>query len=400
MKRIYKIKQKSQYGGDEPPKKVCDKNTFPELPSILNTDRNLIDRIICIGDIHGSLSLAIRYLEIPQLIQRVYEENDMTVSIWYKDEKIKRIYEWIGRKTIAVQVGDQVDRCRPYKKNCQHPDATIDDEASDITIMFFYSDLHQVAKKVDCALFSLLGNHELINVMGNMQYVSYKGLKEFPTSSDNIIEGRVKAFAKNSNDKIYKEQATLVEFLGCSRLASIIVDGYLFVHAGIMESLVKHIKKNNNSIVPTINDAVKSWLLSAYRDDEKSFVESLIQGNELSPFWPRIFGSIKSNLDIQTSECKKIVQPVLEALNIKGIVVGHTPQIKININSTCSNTVWRVDVASSQAFDEIIFSGVKPSDRQNIQKGRVPQVLEIVLSKSPESSVTNNLDTFNVLIDH
>ena len=381
--------------------KQCDKRLFPDLPSIVTYDKDEIDRIISIGDIHGDLDLSIRYLEIPNLIQRVYEENDRTVTLWYKDEAIKRIYQWIGKKTIVVQVGDQVDRCRPHHKSCHRPDATINDEASDLTIMFFYNDLHLVAIKSGCAVYSLLGNHELLNVLGNTQYVSYKGLKEFPSSSLNIHEGRKDAFSLKSTQKFYRKQSSLSEFLGCSRLSSIIVNGYLFAHAGIISELIQSMSKDADSsnVVPTINNAIKSWLLNAYTPEEKPLITSLLSGNDMSPFWPRVFGNLPTNLNIESDNCAKFVRPVLEALQIKGIVVGHTPQLKTNISSSCSNTVWRVDVASSHAFDEVIFKDIPLKDRQSIQKGRKPQVLEIVLSKNPLSTNYNNLDSFNVLID-
>ena len=54
---------------------------------------------------------------------------------------------------------------------------------------------------------------------------------------------------------------------------------------------------------------------------------------------------------------------------LKGMVVGHTPQIANGINSTCNDTVWRVDIGASQAFD--VFDKIKNS-------GRKPSVLEIV----------------------
>jgi hypothetical protein len=384
--------------------KSCNTDLYPELPSIID-DLSEIDRIIGIGDVHGDLGLAIAYLEIPKLIERVYKETENTVGLWYKDESVKRFYKWIGVKTIAVQVGDQVDRCRPYRKNCRNPDATIDDEASDLTIMFFYQDLHIIALKANCALYSLLGNHEILNVIGNMSYVSFKGLKEFPTEKDDITQGRVRAFNRDSTELSYKKKSTLAEFLGCGRLTSIIIGGYLFIHAGIMEPLINLVHKRNGTdssnpstedkakIIPTINTAVRQWLLTSYNKEDQKFVDTIIDGREQSPFWPRLFGNIKRNLDSETSECKKLVSPILAALDIKGIIVGHTPQYKIHINSACSNKVWRVDIASSQAFDEVMFDGVKKtSDRQKIQEGRRPQVLEIIFSKG--SGIE---DQFNVL---
>lgn len=371
-------------------------SAFPELPSIVTSDENKIDRIISVGDIHGDLDLAINCLEVADLIERVYEHDDMTVDLWYKEEKIKRIYKWIGVKTIVVQVGDQVDRCRPFNHECHIPEATINDEASDVTIMFFYHNLHVIALKVDCAVYSLLGNHELLNVLGNMKYVSYKGLLEFPTKDTNLESGRIEAFSLESKNKAFKDQHTLTEFLGCTRLSSIIVDKYLFVHAGIMEKLITFTeeKYKNKDAVLTINNIIQEWLLNTKSSEDKVFIMKLLAGKTMSPFWPRVFGSMKKNLDMESDECKRIVKPVLDLLGLEGIVVGHTPQLKHNINSTCTNKVWRVDIAGSQAFDEILFEGVKSdTEKQKIQKGRVPQVLEIKLGR-------NNKDEFRLLPDY
>ena len=371
----------------------CSK--FPDLPSIVTSDRSKIDRIIAIGDIHGDLDLGINCLLVADLIERVYEDDEkgLTVNLWYKDEKVKRMYKWIGEKTIVVQVGDQVDRCRPLNHECHVPVATFNDESSDVTIMFFYHDLHIVALKVDCALYSLLGNHELLNVLGNMKYVSYKGLMEFPSKSTDITQGRAEAFALDSKQKTFRDKASLSEFLACTRLSSMIIDKYLFVHAGLMEKLIQHTQKlDGDNVVLTINNIIRGWLLDNNTEKDKVFIMKLLAGKSLSPFWPRVFGNIKRNVDMENSECQKHVKPVLDLLNLEGIVVGHTPQIKHNITSACSSKVWRVDIAGSQAFDEVLFEDVKTDkEKQAIQKGRVPQVLEIILGKEGEK------DSFNLL---
>lgn len=371
-------------------------NDFPELPSIIDTDKDKIDRIIVIGDIHGDLDLAIVYMEVANLIERVYEEEDgSTVTLFYKDEKVKRIYKWIGVRTIAIQVGDQVDRCRPYNHECHIPDATVNDEGSDVTIMFFYYDLHVAALKVDCAVYSLLGNHELLNSLGNMKYVSHKGLIEFPNKTDDLRKGRIDAFSLNSKSKLFRGQSSLSKFMGCTRQTSMIIDGYIFVHAGIMERLINYTTKrkkvaNRESII-TINKLISKWLLNNNTDGDKVFIMKLLAGQYMSPFWPRIFGSIKTNLKMEDEKCQQYVKPVLDLLKLKGIVVGHTPQLKNNINSTCSNTVWRVDIAGSQAFDEVLFAGVKEKEAKEIKKFRKPHVLEITLGRDGKE------DTFALL---
>ena len=278
---------------------------------------------------------------------------------------------------------------------CHIPDATVNDEGSDVTIMFFYYDLHVAALKVDCAVYSLLGNHELLNSLGNMKYVSHKGLIEFPNKTDDLRKGRIDAFSLNSKSKLFRGQSSLSKFMGCTRQTSMIIDGYIFVHAGIMERLINYTTKrkkvaNRESII-TINKLISKWLLNNNTDGDKVFIMKLLAGQYMSPFWPRIFGSIKTNLKMEDEKCQQYVKPVLDLLKLKGIVVGHTPQLKNNINSTCSNTVWRVDIAGSQAFDEVLFAGVKEKEAKEIKKFRKPHVLEITLGRDGKE------DTFALL---
>jgi hypothetical protein len=422
---------------------TCEYLGFPEIPSIINTDRSLTKRLIAIGDIHGDLDLALNCLTIANVIKQVYlykdkdtveikdEESDILsdfddeddeyplkrlenakhfrpldlpdniVTLKYKDEVKPRYYKWIGQNTVVIQVGDQVDRCRPVDNECDHPNETVNDEASDVKILFLFHDLHlEALKSPGCAVYSLLGNHELLNVLGNLRYVSYKGLEEFKKKDINsdqkdLFEGRKKAFDIKSDLKLYKEKSNLSNFLACARVSSIIVDKYLFVHAGILEKLINYTNKfsNKKETIHTINDSIKNWLLNSNLKKDNKYVAQLLSGKTLSPFWPRIFGNLPSGLDKSSELCTNHVDPVLKKLGLKGLVVGHTPQLKININSTCSDTVWRVDVGSSQAFEKVFDQDItdqSKDDKQKIKEGRKPQVLEIILNDDGE-------DTFSIL---
>jgi hypothetical protein len=58
--------------------------------------------------------------------------------------------------------------------------------------------------------------------------------------------------------------------------------------------------------------------------------------------------------------------------------IGHTPQsfsYSENINSTCDNSVWRVDNGSSKAFDK--FDN-EYNETGRVTKNRKAQVLEIL----------------------
>lgn len=375
----------------------CSNLGFPSIPSIVNTDRSVTKRIVAIGDIHGDLDLAINCLEIGGVIQRteIFEEQSC-VWLKYKDEINPRIYKWIGKNTIIVQVGDQIDRCRPLNNECSHPDETVNDENSDVIIMFFFHDLHLVAiNSPGCAVYSLLGNHELLNVLGNLRYVSYKGLEEFRSDgSANIMEGRTKAFEIKSSDLRYKSKTNIANFMACSRVSAIIIDKYLFVHAGVLEKLLAYTAKqsgvNKSQSIGVINETIRKWLLNLDTIEDKEYINKLLGGKTLSPFWPRIFGNLPSDLNKSNKLCSKYVDPVLKDLDIKGIVVGHTPQLKVGINSTCSSSVWRIDVASSQAFDKLMDKDFE-IDKEKIKSIRQPQVLEIILGSDQIQDTTKVL---------
>jgi hypothetical protein len=248
------------------------------------------------------------------------------------------------------------------------------DEASDLKILYFYYKLHKLALKNDCAVYSLLGNHELLNVLGNLDYVSYLGLQEFNKHNEkNILKPRNEAFKVNSKFKFYKKN-NLATFLGCTRQSALIVGDYLFVHAGIINKFIDNMNKeniNNRDTIEIINNAIKKWLLNEIDLRQDKFLQKIIYDKDLSPFWPRFFGNLKTNLPKTDKLCVDNVNPILEYFQIKGIIVGHTPQIGQNINSTCNNSIWRVDFAGSKAFEYVT------SKEPEIVEGRRPQVLEI-----------------------
>jgi hypothetical protein len=295
-------------------KKISDE--LP-LPDILPATR----RIIAIGDLHGDWNQTINSLKTAGVI-----DND---------------HKWTGGDTVVVQIGDQVDRCRGHHYKCDDKRATMNDEASDIKILKFFTKLHAEAQKEGGAVYSLLGNHELMNVLGDVRYVSYEGLKQFENSEFN---GKIIKDGKKARIKAFERGGELSNFLGCTRQAAIIIGSNLFVHAGIVPELAKKYK------VDDINSIIRKWLLKKNKTVEET--DSIVKSSDYSPFWIRYLGQIPPQ-DDENEYCSKYVDPVLELYDVKNIIVGHTPQSFITdegINSTCNNKVWRVDVGVSDAF--------------------------------------------------
>lgn len=311
------------------------------IPAILPP----VKRIIAIGDLHGDYGLTIDTLKIAKLIKM---QNDKPV--------------WIGGETVVVQVGDQVDRCRPYDTKCDRPDATVNDEHSDLKILELFTELNKQANKVGGLVISLLGNHELMNVMGNLNYVSYKGLTEFaeyvdannPDKDFGLREGLSKLETGiNARKHAFAPGNEWGKYLACTRLSFVIIGSFIFVHAGIVPKLTKSLHINHRRDFIKINQLVRSWLLGLIENDEN--LDIIIKNSKISLFWDRILGSIPPNVNINYRECKSHLKPVLKLLELKGMVVGHTPQFfknKDKANATCSNSLFRIDNGGSQAFSK------------------------------------------------
>lgn len=300
-----------------------------------------VTRIIAIGDIHGDLQLAVRSFKLAKLI-----DDNMN---------------WIANPldTIVVQVGDQIDSCRPLNTSQKCSSMNIDgDLAEDILVLRFFDDMNNKAKNHGGAVISLLGNHELMNSIGNLNYVSKKNLENFEYESDSGkkyigVQGRLNAFKPGSE---------LSNKLACTRSSVIIIGSTMFVHAGVLPILARDIENINydaRTKLKYLNSIIRKWLLNKLdNENDKSLAKNMIYGTE-SPFWTRIFGSIPANQKMETSVCKNSVKSSLETYKIGYMVIGHTPQKKNNtgiINGTCyekddNGRLYKIDGGFSRAFD-------------------------------------------------
>lgn len=353
LEKIFPSKDYRTYGNfDEKDfKKYCP--TFKYQPIIL-PKRN---RIIAIGDLHGDYRLTIKSLKIAKVI------NDNL--------------NWIGDDTVVVQVGDQIDRCRPFNTKCDHPEETDNDEASDILILKLFNDLHNKAIKHGGAVISLLGNHELMNVLGNLNYVSYLGLKEFENYIDVNNPSKTFSSGKKARKYAFKPGNEYAKLLACSRLPAVIIGSNLFVHAGIIPEFMGKVNMKRREDLYKLNVGIRKWLLGLI---DKNYVRHIVESFKYSMFWDRILGSIPHNVNNNDSRCIKYLKPVLKILNVGKMIIGHTPQIfnvKAGINSACDNNLWRIDYGGSDAFSK--FSKYQMDGSMDLRK---VQVLEILNDKN------------------
>ena len=307
------------------------------LPSILPPTR----RIIVIGDIHGDMNMLIKCLKIAKLINSNHN--------------------WIGKDTVVVQVGDQIDSCR-YNgiDSCNDPDKYELDEADnpdDINILYFMTKLHNQAIEDGGAVYSLMGNHELMNVIGDFSYVSHSNIRHFDNynHNGNIIEdgydGRKVAFEPGNK---------IANFLACTRKMALIIGSNLFVHAGMVPQMISKYK------IDDMNKLLTLFLLDEIKQPE--LFRDLFLSSKTSPFWTRLFGTRIDN-------CIELLQPLKDVYNVNRIYVGHTPQLKTGITSKCNNNIWLTDVGMSKAFNQF-DTDTDNDNHRNIH--RMAQVLEIL----------------------
>lgn len=312
-----------------------------------------VKRIIAIGDIHGDLKLAIESFKLANLI----DDN----------------FNWIANppNTIVVQVGDQVDSCRPSNgKNCNEI-INDDDVANDVDVLELFNSLHDKAKKHGGAVYSLLGNHELMNSQGDFRYVSKQNYHNYKYA------GTTKEYTGpiGRNDS-FRPGGDIANKLACTRVSVLIIGTNMFVHAGVLPGLVsklEYLGLDNHTKLEHLNKVVRKWLLGKMQLSESN-KETILNGQFDSPFWTRIYGSIPENTNLNEGHCVEYVKKTLEVFKIGQIIVGHTPQRSTNsnsINGTCyekdtnTNRLYRIDGGFSKAFNSFGLS-------------KMIQVLEII----------------------
>ena len=107
-------------------------------------------RVVAVGDVHGA------YPEFVSILQRV--------------GLINADRQWIGGSSVLVQTGDVPDRGARSR------------ECFDLLM-----DLERQAKRQQGRVVALLGNHEVMNIMGDLRYVSPQEYQAFATEQSEQV---------------------------------------------------------------------------------------------------------------------------------------------------------------------------------------------------------------------
>lgn len=270
----------------ENPPEVSDRDPSYRLPAP--------DRLVAIGDIHGDLEAFHRALRVAGAT----------------DEHGR----WTGGKLVVVQTGDQIDRG--------------DDDRAVIELT---DQLKDVAVAAGGRFVSLIGNHEAMNVNGDLRYVTPGGaalfadvdtsrtppsvLAQFPAEQ----RGRVAAFQPGGPFARRFAERDVVAMAG----------GTVFVHGGVTLGLVRY-------GIGRINRETRAWMNG---NGPMPFPVKDPDG----PLWTRRYSEDDLGID-----CAGLAA-ALDALGAKRMVVGHTPQ-RSGITNACDGKVWRIDTGLSRHY--------------------------------------------------
>ena len=293
-------------------------------------------RIIVVGDVHGDIDQFKKTLKLAKLIDN--EDN------------------WIGKDTVLVQLGDLIDSCRG--EDCFI--ASEDDKGADFDLLKYLIDLNEKAMKNDGAVYSIVGNHEIMNVQGNFNYVSPKNFDRFL----DLISDKKSITPYEARKEAFKPGNPIANFLACSKVGVLIIGSNLFVHGGMIKQMAKDYTPEK------VNEVLKEWLEGKLENEEEH--KKLLFSSNYSPFWTRIMGKMQHGLSMDNKECQTNVKPILEHWNVNHIHVGHSPTFiqKLGINSTCDESLWRSDIGMSHAFSAFDSNG-----RSEIRKVQVLEIL-------------------------
>jgi len=252
-------------------------------------------RIISVPDLHGDYDNAVQILVAAKLINR-------------------DSLHWIGGDAKLVQTGDITDR---------------GDKCKQIYELFFK--LASEASEVGGAVVNLLGNHEVMNIMGDLRYVSQGDVEQFGGADQ-----RARAWAPQGWLGSHLRQLPVAQVVG----------KVLFVHAGVLPDILKH------ESVEKLNIAFRAALAHVDASKKEALVDNQmivsadddkLLGDE-GPVWARDY-AMRDSAGI----CA-LAKEVLSQVGALRMVVGHTIQSDFHVHTHCSGHVVLGDTAVSKVY--------------------------------------------------
>jgi hypothetical protein len=259
-----------------------------------------VEKLFAFGDIHGDFDAFIYSLKKAKLIN-----DDLS---------------WCGGNAHVVQIGDILDRM-PRK------DYTTDED-SEFRIISLILKLQLESYMHGGGFHPVIGNHELLNILGIFDYVSPMGMEHFKNR-----EERIKYFEIGGN---------FCKYLACAWNPVIKIGGFIFCHGGLSLKIAMKYK------IEDINFIMRDTLYGSKEHLHKKYFNELFL-DETSILWNRTFST--DLCEKKETVASKSLDKILEIYNAKYMVVGHTP-CSLGIKTRFNKKVICIDTGMSQAFGE------------------------------------------------
>lgn len=261
------------------------KDKIEKQPEIWETP----DRIIAISDIEGNFEAFSSFLQSNQVIDSAYN--------------------WSFGKGHLVLNGDFVDRGHNV-----------------MAVLWLIYKLEDQAKVAGGRVHYILGNHEIMNFLGNFTYNDHKYVRAAQLISQKKSAGEAVKF-------MYSNKTEIGRWLRSKNVVEKISD-YIFVHAGLSPKLLAY-----DLSIPRINSFVRTyWDIDLSVQPGPDRATHFLLGAE-GPYWYRGFAMDYNDYKrITESELDK----VLAYYKGKTIVYGHT--VVSDIISTHNGKLVNIDL--------------------------------------------------------
>jgi hypothetical protein len=256
---------------------------------------------------------------------------------------------WAGGKAHLVQLGDVLDRGKDAPK-----------------VLDLLMRLEGEARKAGGRVHALLGNHEVMNMLGDLRYLDAEEYKAFLTpkseqyresflrSTEERARERAKAAGEAFDEAAFRstflEQVPLgfverTQALSAEgrygkwlreRPVMAVVNGVAFLHGGLSPEVAA-------LGCAAINATVRRELTEDFAKTRENPLASLAAG-ENGPLWYR--GLAKED---ETAFLPS-VERVLQSIQARAIVVGHTPDGSGRIRSRFGGRVILIDVGMTDSY--------------------------------------------------
>jgi hypothetical protein len=270
-----------------------------------------VERIVAVGDVHGAYDRLVAILRAAEIV----------------DARLR----WAGGKTHLVQLGDVVDRGPDSRK------------ALDLL-----QGLEKDAARAGGAVHVLLGNHEIMRMLGDLRFTTPGEYAAFATArSEEVRQRLVESVPAEEREALLKETP-----LGSVELRVAFgregpygkwlrtlngvakINGVLFVHGGISPAVAA-------LSCDAINETVRRELTSDL-DKTRAAPLSSLTAREDGPFWYRGLA--------QPETPAPQVDDILARQRARAIVIAHTVAAGGRITPRFDGRIIQIDTGMQPAY--------------------------------------------------